>query len=48
MERNTSVSFRGDYFENFVDNKISWEDMKNASEVILRGRIKTFSERRWK
>lgn len=36
MGRNTSVSL-GDYFENFVDNKISSGRYKNASEVIRAG-----------
>lgn len=36
MGRNTSVSL-GDYFENFVDNKISAGRYKNASEVIRAG-----------
>ncbi|MDZ4148343.1 MAG: type II toxin-antitoxin system ParD family antitoxin [Flavobacteriaceae bacterium] len=36
MSRNTSVSL-GDYFENFVDNKVSDGRFKNASEVIRAG-----------
>lgn len=36
MGRNISVSL-GDYFENFVDNKISSGRYKNASEVIRAG-----------
>jgi len=36
MGRNTSVSL-GDYFENFVDNKISSGRYKNVSEVIRAG-----------
>lgn len=36
MGRNTSVSL-GDYFENFVDNKVSEGRFKNASEVIRAG-----------
>lgn len=36
MGRNTSVSL-GDYFENFVDGKISEGRYKNASEVIRAG-----------
>ena len=36
MGRNTSVSL-GNYFENFVDNKISAGRYKNASEVIRAG-----------
>ena len=36
MGRNTSVSL-GDYFENFVDNKISSGRYKNASDVIRAG-----------
>lgn len=36
MGRNTSVSL-GDYFENFVDDKISEGRFKNASEVIRAG-----------
>lgn len=36
MGRNTSVSL-GDYFENFVDSKISSGRYKNASEVIRAG-----------
>ena len=36
MGRNTSVSL-GDYFENFVDSKISAGRYKNASEVIRAG-----------
>ena len=36
MGRNTSVSL-GDYFENFVDNKVSSGRYKNASEVIRAG-----------
>lgn len=36
MGRNTSVSL-GDYFENFVDNRISEGRFKNASEVIRAG-----------
>jgi len=36
MGRNTSVSL-GDYFEDFVDNRISQGRFKNASEVIRAG-----------
>lgn len=36
MGRNTSVSL-GNYFEDFVDNKISEGRYKNASEVIRAG-----------
>ncbi|MBD3906876.1 type II toxin-antitoxin system ParD family antitoxin [Chryseobacterium sp. Ch-15] len=36
MGRNTSVSL-GDYFEDFVDQKISEGRFKNASEVIRAG-----------
>ena len=36
MGRNTSVSL-GNYFEDFVDNKISKGRYKNASEVIRAG-----------
>ncbi len=36
MGRNTSVSL-GNYFENFVDDKISAGRYKNASEVIRAG-----------
>ncbi len=36
MERNTSVSL-GNYFENFVDDRISEGRYKNASEVIQAG-----------
>lgn len=36
MGRNTSVSL-GDYFENFVDNRISEGRYNNASEVIRAG-----------
>lgn len=36
MGRNTSVSL-GDYFEDFVDSKISEGRFKNASEVIRAG-----------
>lgn len=36
MGRNTSVSL-GDYFENFVENRISQGRYKNASEVIRAG-----------
>lgn len=36
MGRNTSVSL-GDYFEDFVDSKISTGRFKNASEVIRAG-----------
>ncbi|SMP27781.1 type II toxin-antitoxin system ParD family antitoxin [Chryseobacterium profundimaris] len=36
MGRNTSVSL-GDYFEDFVDAKISEGRFKNASEVIRAG-----------
>jgi len=36
MGRNTSVSL-GDYFENFVDNRISEGRFNNASEVIRAG-----------
>ena len=36
MGRNTSVSL-GNYFENFVDNRVSEGRFKNASEVIRAG-----------
>jgi len=36
MGRNTSVSL-GNYFEDFVDNKITQGRYKNASEVIRAG-----------
>ena len=36
MGRNTSVAL-GDYFENFVDSKVSAGRFKNASEVIRAG-----------
>ena len=36
MGRNTSISL-GDYFENFVDGRISEGRFKNASEVIRAG-----------
>jgi len=36
MGRNTSVSL-GDYFEDFVDSKVSEGRYKNASEVIRAG-----------
>ncbi len=36
MKRNTSVAL-GDYFEDFVENKISEGRYKNASEVIRAG-----------
>lgn len=36
MGRNTSVSL-GDYFEDFVDDKVSQGRFKNASEVIRAG-----------
>ena len=36
MRRNTSVSL-GDYFEEFVENRISEGRYKNASEVIRAG-----------
>jgi len=36
MKRNTSVSL-GDYFENFVESRISEGRFKNASEVIRAG-----------
>jgi antitoxin ParD1/3/4 len=36
MGRNTSVSL-GNYFENFVDNKVAEGRFKNASEVIRAG-----------
>lgn len=36
MGRNTSVSL-GDYFEDFVDNRVSEGRFKNASEVIRAG-----------
>lgn len=36
MGRNTSVSL-GDYFENFIDAKVSEGRFKNASEVIRAG-----------
>lgn len=36
MKRNTSVSL-GDYFDEFVENRISEGRYKNASEVIRAG-----------
>jgi antitoxin ParD1/3/4 len=36
MGRNTSVSL-GDYFETFVDNRVTEGRFKNASEVIRAG-----------
>lgn len=36
MGRNTSVSL-GDYFESFVDNRVSEGRFKNTSEVIRAG-----------
>ena len=36
MGRNTSVSL-GNYFENFVDSRVSEGRFKNASEVIRAG-----------
>jgi len=36
MRKNTSVAL-GNYFENFVENKISQGRYKNASEVIRAG-----------
>ncbi len=36
MGRNTSVSL-GDYFEEFVDNRVTEGRFKNASEVIRAG-----------
>ncbi len=36
MSRNTSVSL-GDYFESFVDKRVSKGRFKNASEVIRAG-----------
>ena len=36
MGKNTSVSL-GDYFENFVENKISQGRYNNASEIIRAG-----------
>lgn len=36
MRRNTSVSL-GDYFEDFVENRISEGRYKNASQVIRAG-----------
>ena len=36
MRRNTSVSL-GDYFEDFVENKIAEGRYKNASEIIRAG-----------
>lgn len=36
MGRNTSVSL-GDYFESFVDNRVSEGRFKNRSEVIRAG-----------
>jgi antitoxin ParD1/3/4 len=36
MGRNTSVSL-GEYFENFVDNRVNEGRFKNASEVIRAG-----------
>ncbi len=36
MGRNTSVSL-GNYFENFVDNRVTEGRFKNASEVIRAG-----------
>ncbi len=36
MSRNTSISI-GDYFDNFIQNRISAGRFKNASEVIRAG-----------
>jgi putative addiction module antidote protein, CC2985 family len=36
MKKNTSIAL-GDYFESFVENKISQGRYKNASEVIRAG-----------
>ncbi len=36
MSRNTSISI-GNYFDNFIQNRISTEIFKNASEVIRAG-----------
>ena len=36
MSRNTSISI-GDYFDNFIQNRISTGRFKNASEVIRAG-----------
>jgi len=36
MNRNTSVSI-GDYFDNFIQNRISTGRYKNASEVVRAG-----------
>jgi len=42
MGRNTSVSL-GNYFESFVDNRVSEGRFKNASEVI-RARLRLLEE----
>ena len=36
MSRNTSISI-GDYFDNFIQNRISAGRFKNASEVVRAG-----------
>ena len=36
MNRNTSISI-GDYFDNFIQNRISAGRYKNASEVVRAG-----------
>ncbi len=36
MSRNTSISI-GDYFDNFIQNRISTGRFKNASEVVRAG-----------
>ena len=36
MSRNTSISI-GDYFDNFIQNRISAGRFKNASEVVIAG-----------
>ena len=36
MSRNTSISI-GDYFDSFIQNRISDGRFKNASEVVLAG-----------
>ena len=36
MSRNTSISI-GDYFDNFIQNRISTGRYKNASEVVRAG-----------
>ena len=36
MNRNTSISI-GDYFDNFIQNRISAGRFKNASEVVRAG-----------